>query len=119
MPLFLLLLLLSFPALADPPWEHHGGEGWHGGGGGWGWRRPEDGGWENGAGNIIGGAIGSFLWHQWAEPNPPVVVVPQAVPAAPTPGSPAYNAYCFNKYHSFDPGSGTYVGYDGLRHPCL
>ncbi|MCW6508314.1 BA14K family protein [Lichenifustis flavocetrariae] len=27
-------------------------------------------------------------------------------------------AYCSQRYKSYDPSSGTYLGYDGLRHPC-
>lgn len=27
-------------------------------------------------------------------------------------------AYCMQTYRSYDPQSGTYLGYDGLRHPC-
>ncbi|WP_454643077.1 BA14K family protein [Bradyrhizobium liaoningense] len=27
-------------------------------------------------------------------------------------------SYCARRYRSYDPGSGTYLGYDGLRHPC-
>jgi len=27
-------------------------------------------------------------------------------------------AYCMQRFKSYDPGSGTYLGYDGLRHPC-
>ena len=27
-------------------------------------------------------------------------------------------AYCMQTYRSYDPRSGTYLGYDGLRHPC-
>jgi hypothetical protein len=27
-------------------------------------------------------------------------------------------AYCAQRYQSYDPASGTYLGYDGLRHPC-
>jgi hypothetical protein len=27
-------------------------------------------------------------------------------------------SYCAQRYRSWDPGSGTYLGYDGLRHPC-
>jgi hypothetical protein len=27
-------------------------------------------------------------------------------------------AYCVQRYKSYDPASGTYLGYDGLRHPC-
>ncbi|WP_374571506.1 BA14K family protein [Phenylobacterium sp.] len=31
---------------------------------------------------------------------------------------PDWIAYCARKYSSFDPRSGTYLGYDGLRHYC-
>ena len=27
-------------------------------------------------------------------------------------------AYCMQTYRSYDPASGTYLGFDGLRHPC-
>jgi hypothetical protein len=27
-------------------------------------------------------------------------------------------AYCMQRFRSYDPSSGTYLGYDGLRHPC-
>ena len=27
-------------------------------------------------------------------------------------------AYCEQRYKSYDPASGTFLGYDGLRHPC-
>jgi hypothetical protein len=40
-------------------------------------------------------------------------------------GSPDYvvssssdSSYCAQRYRSYDPASGTYLGYDGLRHPC-
>ena len=33
-------------------------------------------------------------------------------------GPPDWDAYCFSRYRSYDPYSGTYMGYDGLRHPC-
>lgn len=26
--------------------------------------------------------------------------------------------YCSQRFRSYDPGSGTYLGYDGYRHPC-
>jgi hypothetical protein len=26
--------------------------------------------------------------------------------------------YCAQRYKSYDPASGTYLGFDGLRHPC-
>jgi hypothetical protein len=31
---------------------------------------------------------------------------------------PSWLAYCSAKYRSFDPTTGTFLGYDGLRHPC-
>ena len=27
-------------------------------------------------------------------------------------------AYCMSRFRSYDPASGTYLGYDGYRHPC-
>jgi len=27
-------------------------------------------------------------------------------------------AYCAQRYRSYDPASGTFLGYDGMRHPC-
>jgi hypothetical protein len=27
-------------------------------------------------------------------------------------------AYCVQRFRSYDPASGTYLGNDGLRHPC-
>jgi hypothetical protein len=37
--------------------------------------------------------------------------------AAPAYGSNVH-AYCAQRFRSYDPASGTYLGYDGLRHPC-
>jgi hypothetical protein len=33
-------------------------------------------------------------------------------------GAPGWEAYCFSRYRSFDPVSGTYLGRDGRRHYC-
>ncbi len=33
-------------------------------------------------------------------------------------GQPNWIAYCSRKYRSFDPRTGTFLGYDGLRHPA-
>jgi BA14K-like protein len=38
--------------------------------------------------------------------------------AAMTDAPVADSNYCAQRYRSYDPGSGTYLGYDGLRHPC-
>lgn len=41
-----------------------------------------------------------------------------AYSTAPQPWTPAWYAYCERKYRSFDPRSGTFLGYDGNRHYC-
>lgn len=33
-------------------------------------------------------------------------------------GDPNWIEYCASRYRSFDPASGTYLGYDGYRHYC-
>jgi BA14K-like protein len=33
-------------------------------------------------------------------------------------GAPGWEAYCFSRYRSFDPITGTYLGRDGRRHYC-
>jgi hypothetical protein len=55
------------------------------------------------AGALIGGAIAS----QQAQAAPPVVgYSDQGV------------SYCMQRFRSYDPESGTYLGNDGMRHPC-
>jgi hypothetical protein len=44
----------------------------------------------------------------------PVYAAPAYAP--PPPGDEV--AYCMRRYRSYDPASGTFLGYDGLRHPC-
>ena len=34
------------------------------------------------------------------------------------PGGGRDEAYCARRYRSYDPASGTFLGYDGVRHPC-
>jgi hypothetical protein len=34
------------------------------------------------------------------------------------PGDGDSSAYCAQRFKSYDPESGTYLGYDGQRHPC-
>lgn len=46
-------------------------------------------------------------------PDPPPVRA-----AGLEPWSPQWQRYCAYRYRSFDPGSGTYVGYDGVRRFC-
>lgn len=77
--------------------------------------RPGYGWWDPSAavGTAIGVGVGNWLWRQWAQPEP----VP--VEAEPV-GS---MSYCINRFKSYDanprsPTYGTYLGYDGQRHPC-
>jgi hypothetical protein len=102
--------------------------GW--GRGGWGWGGAA-------AGFVAGAVIGSALtappyyygygpYYPGPYYAPPPVVYgapapgygppPPAAYGAPVAGDPA--AYCAQRFKSYDPATGTYLGYDGLRHPC-
>jgi hypothetical protein len=59
-------------------------------------------------GLATGAIIGGALAQQQAAP----------VYAAPAYGADSSVAYCAQRYRSYDPGSGTYLGFDGLRHSC-
>jgi hypothetical protein len=102
-----------------------------GGGGNWagGYRRGGGGGgFLPGAvaGALIGGAIATAPYGYYGGPayyppgyyddqyydQGPVVVAPVA------PDGDDAVAYCMQTYRSYDPRSGTYLGYDGYRHPC-
>ena len=104
---------------------------WNGGGGGaWNGGYRQHGGrfWPGAvaAGAVIGGAIAAndayayyggpayydqpaYYDDQYADDGV-VAVVPAPV------GEDA--GYCAQRYRSYDPASGTYLGFDGLRHPC-
>jgi hypothetical protein len=77
-------------------------------------------GWGFGAGlvggAIIGGALAPYPYYgpgpYYYGPGP--YYAPGPVYA---PGGDAV-AYCMQRFRSYDPASGTYLGYDGLRHPC-
>jgi hypothetical protein len=100
-----------------------GGGGYRGGYGG-GYHRGGGGGFIPGAvaGAVIGGAIASQGYYggpayapgyyddQYDDDSAAVAVVPQ--------GGDDAVAYCTQTYRSYDPASGTYLGYDGQRHPC-
>jgi hypothetical protein len=106
-----------------------GGGGYRGGYGG-GYRRG-GGGFIPGAvaGAVIGGAIASQSYGYYGGPgyDAPGYYDQQyyddgavAVAPAPVGGDVGGDdvAYCAQTYRSYDPASGTYLGYDGLRHPC-
>lgn len=51
----------------------------------------------------------------------PRYCAPQPAYAPPPPPAPVAGdaeAYCMQKYRSYDPRTGTFVGYDGIRRPC-
>jgi hypothetical protein len=112
---------------------------WNGGGGGaWngGYRhRDHDGRWWPGAvaaGAVIGGAIaandayayyGGPVYGGPAYYDQPAYYDDQyvddgAVAVVPVPAGEDSAAYCARRYRSYDPASGTYLGFDGLRHSC-
>jgi hypothetical protein len=117
----------SGPAVQTVAWR--GGFGRGGWGGGWrgghgfGWGAPAAG---LAAGAIIGGAVAaSQPWYGY-DYSPgyygygydPGYTAYSYAPGYETvaPGGDA--AYCAQRFRSYDPASGTYLGYDGFRHPC-
>jgi len=65
-------------------------------------------GFDPGAAMAIGiiGAVAGAMADAALAPAPYVV------------GDPNWVAYCSSRYRSFDPASGTYLGFDGNRHYC-
>jgi hypothetical protein len=102
---------VAFAAVPAQAQHWHGHGGWHHGGG-WGGAAA---GFATGA--IIGGALASRPYYGYDygpdyydyAPGPVVVEGP---------GGGGGEAYCEQRYRSYDPSSGTYLGYDGMRHPC-
>ena len=52
----------------------------------------------------------------YAAPPPGAAGAPSAYAGGPPAGDPV--AYCMQRFHSYDPNTGTYLGTDGQRHPC-
>jgi hypothetical protein len=70
------------------------------------------------AGALIGGAIiGATQQPYGYYGYGPGYYGPAYVVPAPYVGGDAVS-YCAQRFRSYDPYSGTYVGYDGFRHPC-
>jgi len=76
-------------------------------------------GWGLGAGLLGGAIVGGALAapYYYGEPYyyPPAAYGPGYYPA---PGTGGDASYCASRYRSYDPATGTYLGYDGVRHPC-
>jgi hypothetical protein len=135
------VLASAMPASAQ---HWHGGGGWHGGGFGW---RGGGFGWPAAAivGGAVAAAT-SPLWAPGYYDYYPDYgygpygydaygygnygydgygygnygyAAPPAVAAAPGPAVAQGDvAYCESRFRSYDPSSGTYLGFDGQRHPC-
>jgi hypothetical protein len=68
------------------------------------------------AGAIVGGAIaGATQPYGYYRYDPGYAYAPGYV--APYAGGSEVD-YCQQRFRSYDPASGTYLGFDGLRHPC-
>jgi BA14K-like protein len=73
------------------------------------------------AGAIIGGALSAPYYGYGPGPyyyGDPYYAAPPVVYGTPAPVAGDAVAYCMQRYRSYDPRSGTFLGYDGLRHPC-
>jgi hypothetical protein len=68
------------------------------------------------AGLIIGGLVAAPRYY--GEPYPYYNGYAPGYAGPIGYGAPGWEAYCFSRYRSFDPVSGTYLGYDGRRHHC-
>ena len=69
------------------------------------------------AGALIGGAIANANRPYYAPgyyAPPPAYYAPP--PAYVAPGDPV--AYCMQRYRSYRPETGTFIGYDGIERPC-
>jgi hypothetical protein len=104
---------------------------WNGGGGGWngGYRHRDRRFWPGAvaAGAVIGGAIaandayayyGGPAYYDQPAYYDDQYVDDGAVAVVPVPAGEDSAAYCAQRYRSYDPASGTYLGFDGLRHAC-
>jgi len=108
-------------AIAATPGLQPGSPGWQAA------ARNHPGGWRTGAfwpGFATGAAIGSLGSYAYygspysdSDYSGDEYAEQPSVAAMPDTGGDAIS-YCMQRFRSFDPASGTYLGYDGQRHPC-
>jgi hypothetical protein len=99
------------PSVGGPVGGQWAGGNWNRGGN---WHHHRRGGFWPGYG--IGFGVGSYAYYG----NPYYYddyYYDDSVAVVPGYGGDAV-AYCRQRFRSYDPASGTYLGYDGLRHPC-
>ena len=79
-------------------------------------------------GVIIGGALASQPRYEerryvepdyYPEPEPRVIYRRQVVAPSYEPWTQSWYDYCSQRYRSFNPNTGTFVGYDGREHFCV
>jgi len=128
------LFALTLAAPAEAGRGH--GNGWKGGGGGRyvqnnyyggrgygrGYRR---GGGDSLAAGLIGFGVGAIVGSALtprevyvAPPPPPARTYYAPAAYGPTPWSPDWYSYCYSRYRSFNPNTGTFIGYDGYERFC-
>lgn len=66
--------------------------------------------------NQLNAAFGLGFQQQRPVPARPPAEPVQVIMAQP--GTAAWNEACAARYHSFDPATGTYLGFDGKRYRC-
>jgi hypothetical protein len=114
---------------AGPVGRVGGGPGWTGGHAAW-----NNGGWHGGyrrhgfyPGVVAGAVIGGAVADSYAYYDSPDYGYGQDYydngygdggDVAVVQGGGGDASYCAQRYRSYDPASGTYLGYDGQRHPC-
>jgi hypothetical protein len=84
------------------------------------WRGRRGRGWGYGAGFGTGLIIGGVYGAPYYYPSGPYYPGPYYYRAPSYYGAPSSDAvaYCMQRFRSYDPRSGTYLGFDGFRHPC-
>ncbi len=71
-----------------------------------------------GAGALIGGAIFGAPYGRYGYGDYGPGYYDQGYVSAPPVVGGDETAYCQQRFRSYDPNSGTYLGFDGVRHPC-
>ncbi|SHJ31827.1 BA14K-like protein [Bradyrhizobium lablabi] len=115
------------PGVSGPVAAYSGGP-YRGGYGGWHHHDHDRGRFVPGlvAGALVGGALAADSYAYYGGPDyyygPDYADTyyddTAVVAEAPVPVGDDAVTYCMQRYRSYDPASGTYLGYDGLRHPC-